>query len=109
MKKLAHSVAPQVLWLRKYCSTRSMAPQWTGILEFDSLHFHKFDLRWALGILVFQMLVGSPPFLARGDAVFKKIKNEELKFPPKYVRLLHMKKSMKSLMFRRYQEKLASL
>ena len=86
MKKLAHSVAPQVLWLRKYCSTRSMAPQWTGILEFDPLHFHIVNQRWALGILVFQMLVGSPPFLARGDAVFKKIKNEELKFPPKYVR-----------------------
>ena len=86
MKKLAHSVAPQVLWPRKYYSTRSMAPQWTGILEFDPLHFHIMNSRWALGILVFQMLVGSPPFLARGDAVFKKIKNEELKFPPKYVR-----------------------
>jgi len=39
---------------------------------------------WALGILAFNMLVGVPPFQARGDAVFKKIKTGRVVFPAKY-------------------------
>jgi len=41
-------------------------------------------LRWALGILAFNMLAGVPPFQARGDAVFKKIKTARVVFPGKY-------------------------
>ena len=60
-----------------------------------------------MGILAFNMLVGVPPFQARGDAVFKKIKTDKVNFPAKYVRIQPEKKGKKpvTFLFRRYQGK----
>ena len=47
--------------------------------------------RWALGILAFNMVVGVPPFQARGEKVFEKIKTGRVIFPAKYVRYTNKK------------------
>ena len=62
-------------------------------------------VRWALGILTFSMLVGVPPFQARGDAVFQRIKTGNVVFPARYVRYQRIQITNIILMARRYQEK----
>ena len=47
--------------------------------------------RWALGILAFNMVVGVPPFQARGEKVFEKIKTGRVIFPARYVRYTNKK------------------
>jgi len=65
-----------------YCGTPSfMAP--------EILNFQKYGTSvdwWALGILLFNMLTGRPPFKARGEEVFKLIRTEPLVFPDHIVR-----------------------
>ena len=39
--------------------------------------------RWALGVLLFLMVTGRPPFQAEGEEVFKLIKTEPVRFPPR--------------------------
>ena len=96
-KQPARSVVPQVSWPLKYSFTGSTVLPWTGNLSrnlYPALFF-----RWALGILTFNMLVGVPPFQARGDAVFKKIKTGRVVFPAKYVSYQRKKETNQCILY----------
>ena len=51
---------------------------------------------WSLGVLMYEFLVGTPPFEAEGhQATYRRISRVDLRFPPVRTRHLHFRAASK--------------
>ena len=92
-RKCIHQTRRQHGWARRAFSPRSYFSLFNTLwLWIGSLSIIVFDkelaLRWALGIVLYSMLVGSGPFRSQGrnsNLLYRDIKEKEVTFPPEKV------------------------